>query len=173
MTFGRFNVYIALSRSRYSDSCSDMSEASAQHCPLCHAEGRFLAGASQHVDLNFYRCDKCEHVWTTPKDADGPIRHVTPPRSRWLQVPAAERLRSQRIRRPLPLEAEQRRLVRQTMLLAERMVLLIQERDVHGCRALREHLHTHRDEFAAYVARRRRKRAPGNIVRRGWVSLKF
>ena len=137
-----------------------MPDRSAHHCPLCQAEGRFLAGASQHADVNFYRCDKCEHVWSTPKDADGPIRHVTPPKSQWLQVPAAERLRSNRIRRPLPLEAERRRLVRRTMLLGERMVLLIQQRDGRGCRALLERLHVHRDEFAAYVARiHRRPRA--------------
>jgi hypothetical protein len=30
------------------------------------------------TQVNYYRCDKCGHVWTTKKDDSDPHTHVTP-----------------------------------------------------------------------------------------------
>ena len=37
------------------------------HCPQCGRTGRFLEQSSQGSVVDYYRCDGCGHVWTTPK----------------------------------------------------------------------------------------------------------
>ena len=53
----------------------------ARCCPKCQSNNlRFLDGASDEALVNFYRCDKCGHVWTVSKyDPDGPTTDVTLP----------------------------------------------------------------------------------------------
>ncbi len=48
-------------------------------CPKCEADtSRLLESASTDASVNFYRCDRCGHVWNASKyDPDGPIWDVT------------------------------------------------------------------------------------------------
>src|SRR5215831_11936139 len=135
----------------------------AHHCPDCHGEGHFLAASSAYAFVDYYRCDRCGLVWTTPKGADGPIlRHVTDRKPQPLQVSgrAGTLCRSTPVRRPLPLEAEGRRLLKRTFALGDQFVLLIKQRDqvdslqtLRTLRKLRPHVRAHRDEIAAFSDR--------------------
>jgi transposase-like protein len=53
--------------------------SSQVHCPACHAD---VIERLQHISdgsrVDYWRCLDCQHVWNVPKDADGPIHHVTP-----------------------------------------------------------------------------------------------
>ena len=53
-------------------------------CPDCGQPApRHLPDTSAKSVANFYRCDKCGHVFSVSKDnPDAPSRHVTPPRGR-------------------------------------------------------------------------------------------
>jgi uncharacterized Zn finger protein len=44
-------------------------------CPKCTQHGRHLAASSQHALVDYYRCDRCGHVWTV--DKTGKSRDVT------------------------------------------------------------------------------------------------
>ena len=48
-------------------------------CPNCQAfEGRPLEMSSQIANVDYYRCDRCGHVWTVPKAGKrGEPRDVT------------------------------------------------------------------------------------------------
>jgi hypothetical protein len=37
---------------------------------------------SEFAQVNYYRCDRCGHVWTTSKDDPAKITHVTPLRTK-------------------------------------------------------------------------------------------
>jgi uncharacterized Zn finger protein len=44
-----------------------------QPCPICGRETpRFLEHPSKEAWVNYYRCDKCGHVWTMPKPQEKP-----------------------------------------------------------------------------------------------------
>ena len=49
-------------------------------CPACHAPTLpvLLETSSSNATVNYYRCEPCAHVWTTPKDGTAVLRHVTP-----------------------------------------------------------------------------------------------
>ncbi|HET9373227.1 MAG TPA: hypothetical protein VFO19_23350 [Vicinamibacterales bacterium] len=53
--------------------------SSQVQCPACHAD---LIERLQHISdgsrVDYWRCPSCRHIWNVPKDADGPIQHVTP-----------------------------------------------------------------------------------------------
>ena len=36
-------------------------------CPICQAQGRLLENVSQDALVEYYRCDKCSHIWTHDK----------------------------------------------------------------------------------------------------------
>jgi len=41
---------------------------SIQPCAECRSLAiRWLDSRSQHAELNYYRCERCGHVWTLPK----------------------------------------------------------------------------------------------------------
>jgi uncharacterized Zn finger protein len=44
-------------------------------CPKCTHHGRHLAASSQNALVDYYRCDRCGHVWTI--DKNGNARDVT------------------------------------------------------------------------------------------------
>jgi hypothetical protein len=50
------------------------------HCPACpsRTDPKFLAGLSTDAYVNYWRCNDCHHIWTTTKDGDKVLRHVTP-----------------------------------------------------------------------------------------------
>jgi uncharacterized protein (DUF983 family) len=49
-------------------------------CPRCqNLTPRLLDATSQFAHVNYYRCERCGLVWTTPKSGDGPINVVTQP----------------------------------------------------------------------------------------------
>ena len=50
-----------------------------QPCPACHGPTtRRLDGASEDAYVNYYRCERCGHVWTTSKDDGSIVHHITP-----------------------------------------------------------------------------------------------
>jgi hypothetical protein len=50
-----------------------------QECPNCHATvARELKPPSDFAHVNYYRCERCGHVWTTTKDGARIVHHVTP-----------------------------------------------------------------------------------------------
>ena len=52
----------------------------SNQCPACHARTSpvLLESSSSNAAVNYYRCEHCAHVWTTPKDGVAVLRHVTP-----------------------------------------------------------------------------------------------
>ena len=49
-------------------------------CPVClHHTTRLLEASSQIARVNYYTCDGCLHVWTTSKQTDEFVRHITKP----------------------------------------------------------------------------------------------
>jgi hypothetical protein len=44
-------------------------------CPKCLHQGRHLAASSEYALVDYYRCDRCGHVWTL--DKKGKSRNVT------------------------------------------------------------------------------------------------
>jgi uncharacterized Zn finger protein len=36
-------------------------------CPKCLQHGRHLAASSQNARVDYYRCDRCGHVWSIDK----------------------------------------------------------------------------------------------------------
>ena len=44
------------------------------YCPLCMNVGTWVP---LEEDVNYYRCETCAMVWTTPKDHQEPITQVT------------------------------------------------------------------------------------------------
>ena len=47
-------------------------------CPHCAEPGRLLQSVSKDAYVEYYRCDKCGHVWTHDKgNPDGPPSDVT------------------------------------------------------------------------------------------------
>ncbi|MEO8482977.1 MAG: hypothetical protein ABI634_12255 [Acidobacteriota bacterium] len=47
-------------------------------CPNCDAEAPRRLAEVRAAFVTYYRCSVCGHIWTTPKNVDGPIQHVTP-----------------------------------------------------------------------------------------------
>jgi uncharacterized Zn finger protein len=39
----------------------------ARICPKCQTLGRHLAATSENAVVDYYRCDRCGHVWTIDK----------------------------------------------------------------------------------------------------------
>jgi uncharacterized Zn finger protein len=48
-----------------------------QPCPDCQIEGRVLPGVSAEARVDYYRCDQCGQVWTTPKGQQAPLERIT------------------------------------------------------------------------------------------------
>ena len=49
-------------------------------CPVCNAPTpRHLDAPSSYARVDYYRCGRCGHVWTTEKADPQKIRHVTEP----------------------------------------------------------------------------------------------
>jgi rubredoxin len=47
-------------------------------CPICPVQGRLLEHTSKDAMVEYYRCDKCGHVWTHEKgDPNSPATNVT------------------------------------------------------------------------------------------------
>ncbi|HEY1305928.1 MAG TPA: hypothetical protein VGF24_20380 [Vicinamibacterales bacterium] len=47
-------------------------------CPRCFHDGRFLAATSEQARVDYYRCDRCGHVWCyDPKRPEGAVRDIT------------------------------------------------------------------------------------------------
>jgi predicted RNA-binding Zn-ribbon protein involved in translation (DUF1610 family) len=47
-------------------------------CPTCQRPGRLLESASANSLVNYYRCDRCGHVWAHDKcNPDDPPRDIT------------------------------------------------------------------------------------------------
>lgn len=46
-------------------------------CPKCTHHGRHLAASSQNARVDYYRCDRCGHVWAI--DHTGKSKDVTIP----------------------------------------------------------------------------------------------
>jgi rubredoxin len=52
-------------------------------CPVCAAPvARCLDAPSKSAQVNYYRCEKCQHVWAESKTDPSEITHVTPPPQR-------------------------------------------------------------------------------------------
>jgi hypothetical protein len=53
-----------------------------QTCPDCYAPGHFhLDSISRTARVDYYRCNKCGHVWQVPKNGEpGTAGAVTEPR---------------------------------------------------------------------------------------------
>jgi Zn ribbon nucleic-acid-binding protein len=47
----------------------------ARICPKCATPGRHLAATSENAVVDYYRCDKCGHVWAV--DRQGARRDIT------------------------------------------------------------------------------------------------
>ncbi len=44
---------------------------SGDNCDVCNArEARLLHAVSLYCQVDYYRCDRCGHVWTVPKWGD-------------------------------------------------------------------------------------------------------
>lgn len=46
-------------------------------CPNCRVRGRLLEQTSKDALVEYYRCDKCGHVWTHDKRDPERIEHIT------------------------------------------------------------------------------------------------
>ena len=46
-------------------------------CPTCMQHGRHLVASSQNASVDYYRCDRCGHVWAI--DKKGNSKDVTIP----------------------------------------------------------------------------------------------
>ena len=47
-------------------------------CPRCPNKGRFLVETSKDAAVNYFRCDRCGHVWSRDKQNPyAPPRDVT------------------------------------------------------------------------------------------------
>jgi hypothetical protein len=44
-----------------------MSTSSSAPCPRCERDGYFLPFLSKYAPVNYFRCDRCAHVWGLPK----------------------------------------------------------------------------------------------------------
>lgn len=76
--------------------CSGMPTT---RCPACaKPDPRLLDGMSHHAAVNYYRCDECGHVWTTPKDSTAVLNHVTPLAAKASLPPSDPGVRSDRRR---------------------------------------------------------------------------
>jgi hypothetical protein len=52
---------------------------SEQRCPACgQSVSGPLSNSSRDAVVDYYRCDRCAHVWTTTKDGLSIVKHVTP-----------------------------------------------------------------------------------------------
>ena len=49
-----------------------------QTCPSCRDVSSRHLNLSQEATVDYFRCDKCGHVWTADKQTHEPINHVTP-----------------------------------------------------------------------------------------------
>ena len=51
----------------------------SNHCPACPSQTtpNPLPHLSNHARVNYYRCLDCHHIWTTTKDDQTLLRHVT------------------------------------------------------------------------------------------------
>ena len=47
-------------------------------CPACHTPTPpiLLESSNSNATVNYYRCEPCAHVWTTPKDGTAILRRV-------------------------------------------------------------------------------------------------
>ena len=51
----------------------------SQPCPACDtATARLLQDSSKLAWVNYYRCERCGHTWTTDKTTGVILNHVTP-----------------------------------------------------------------------------------------------
>jgi len=51
----------------------------APPCPVCAQNmPRHLPVSSDGASVNYYRCDRCRHIWTTSKVTGNVLTHVTP-----------------------------------------------------------------------------------------------
>jgi len=49
-------------------------------CPTCQQPGRLLENASENSLVDYYRCDRCGHVWANDKrNPDAPSRDIMAP----------------------------------------------------------------------------------------------
>jgi rubredoxin len=49
-----------------------------RNCPICTVQGRLFEHVSQEALVDYYRCDKCGHIWTHHKgNVSAPPRDVT------------------------------------------------------------------------------------------------
>jgi len=47
-------------------------------CPKCLQQGRHLSASSENARVDYYRCDKCGHVWAIGKDrSNAPRKDIT------------------------------------------------------------------------------------------------
>ena len=50
-------------------------------CPSCgHPTPRRVDSVSDMAHVNYYRCESCQLVWTTPKGQPDKITFITPPK---------------------------------------------------------------------------------------------
>jgi|KBSMisStandDraft_5_1062788.scaffolds.fasta_scaffold365021_1 hypothetical protein len=49
------------------------------HCPACPSQNspKPLPHLTEHARVNYYRCLDCHHIWTTTKDGQTLVRHIT------------------------------------------------------------------------------------------------
>ena len=47
-------------------------------CPNCQTSTSRAMEMSEHMYVNYYRCETCKHIWTTDKETHTLIHHVTP-----------------------------------------------------------------------------------------------
>ena len=47
-------------------------------CPNCGAATPRDLGQSTLAPVNYYRCEACKHLWTTDKNTNEIVRHLTP-----------------------------------------------------------------------------------------------
>jgi len=46
-------------------------------CPVCQAHGRSLEDSSKDAHVDYYRCDRCGHIWTPKGTPDAPPQDIT------------------------------------------------------------------------------------------------
>ena len=128
-------------------------------CPECHADGRYLPGISADAYVDYYRCDKCGHVWTMPKQKAEQPREKDDRKEQPLRaLIVASVRRSDRVHRPRPLDREWRRLTRQAQHLSDRTFRAPSVNRL-AVRRLQMDLCAHRADIRSYWARVQRKRA--------------
>jgi len=50
-----------------------------QRCPSCDRPTlRLMDETIRDAAVNYYRCRNCDHIWTTTKDGDAIVEHLTP-----------------------------------------------------------------------------------------------